>query len=70
MTQKASLPLLENASMEVLRVSPGEDIDNWSMEELETLVELYKMDTDKPGIVSKYKLQDIDLDVASFPSGQ
>jgi hypothetical protein len=49
--------------------SQGEDIDNWSMDELETLVELYKKSLDKPGVVSRYKLQEIDLDVGGVQPG-
>jgi hypothetical protein len=44
----------------------GEDIDNWTMNELETLVDLYKREQDKPGLPSKYKLQDIDLEVVEL----
>lgn len=57
-----------NTNPEVTARSKGEDIDNWTMGELETLVELYKRYFDKPGVVSKYKLQDIDLDVRDLLS--
>lgn len=33
------------------------------MNELETLVEMYKRSRDVAGQISKYKLQDVDLDV-------
>ena len=41
----------------------GANVDNWSIHEIETLVDLFKRSHDKPGQFSKYKLQDIDLDV-------
>jgi hypothetical protein len=41
----------------------GDNVDNWNINDLETLVDLYKRSLDKPGVYNHYKLQEIDLDV-------
>lgn len=39
----------------------GENIDVWSLNDLETMVDLFKRTLDQPGQYSLYKLQEIDL---------
>ena len=39
----------------------GSDIDNWSIAELEVMVELFKRSLDQPETSSKFKVQSIDL---------
>ena len=41
----------------------GDEVDLWTFNELESLVEIYKREKDDPNTASKFKLQDIDLDV-------
>lgn len=47
----------------------GENVDIWTMSDIETLVDLYKRSQDPPGVLTKYKLQDVDLDVKDCHSG-
>ena len=39
------------------------ELDQWTLSDLETLVELFKRGLSDPDLVLKYKIQDIDLDV-------
>ena len=43
-----------------------DELDQWTFNDLETLVEVFKREQDDPNKTSKYKLQDIDLDVSEM----
>jgi len=48
--------------LEKFKVS-GADIDNWTFNDLETMVDIFKREKDDPNVTSKFKLQELDLDV-------
>ena len=52
------------------RNNAGEDVDLWNMNDLETLVDLFKRNCDKPGAYSYFKMQEIDIDVEAANLGQ
>lgn len=51
------------AFLEFLRIQKdgGENIDNWSLNDLETLTDLFVRSLDPPGVFSEYKMQEIDI---------
>ena len=47
----------------ISKIYKGSDVDNWTLNDLESMVELFKRSEDDPKKTSKFKLQEFDLDV-------